>query len=1288
MLIHRKTPAGTRRCARPPAAGLLAALAVLAVTLPLAALLCAPAAFAQTVTLAASDVEDDTATLTISGHTGDWYHKYTVPTSPAGTCSTVVSAGTDTASLASLVTATSYTFKAYSDNQCNTALTSDANDAEFLTKPGQVTGVSARPGNASLLVRWTALSGTVTGYRVQWRTQSQSYDATRQKTVTHGASTTITDLNNGTQYWLRVTAWNATGDGAPSSESLHGPKSPALGFAGTVADQSYTEGSAVNVTLPAGVAQGTCSGAFTYHLTPDLPAGLSFNAGTRLISGTPTTAFATTEYTYLGYDNSCYDTAATTFDVTVAATPDIRLSRSSVSLTEGGAGQTYTVRLKSAPAGDVTVAVASGDTGAVTASPASLTFSATNYDTARTVTLSAVQDADGVDETVTVTHTASGGLVATETLTAAVTDDDRRITLSPTSLDVPEGTSGTYTVALAAAPSDDVSVEFNLWQLTGVSLSPASLTFTTSNSSAPQTVTVTATNDQAFNGNLTQLIRHTATGGGYGAVTADLTVFTADDENPGLVVSPATLTLIEGGNAGTFTVRMGGNMGAGATATVSVASSDGDGGAATVSPTSLTFQRHNATANQTVTVTPVQDADVDDESVTVTMTVSGSSYDRETGTVTVSVLDDEAAVLAAGAVTRDSATLTLTNHTGDWYYKRTVPATPADTCSTRVDGGTKTVSLADLTAGTSYTYKAYRDPNCANEITNDGTDADLLTKPGQVTGLAVTSGAVPGDPSLALSWTAPGGTVTGYKLQWRSGAERYDGATRQSTVPGAPGATIGSVTGAITGLTIGTTYTVRVTAYNATGDGAVSAEASGTPAVAVPAPPTILAVSEGDAGATLSWTAGADGGTAVTRWEVRHKAGGGEYGAWTAVPGSGAGTRRHTVTGLANGVVHRFKVRAVNGAGDGAASAESAAVTPAAFCGRTPAVRDAIVARAPGKATCSAVTTTDLAGVTGKLDLSGKGIGGLTSGDFAGLTGVTQLDLSGNGLTSLPAGLFDPLTALTTLTLADNDLTDLPAGLFDRLTGLTDLSLPGNALTSLPAGVFDRLTALTSLDLGTNRLTSLPAGLFDGTAALATLWLDANRLATPSPGVFDRLASLTSLYMQGNPLSCLPSVPASVTTYRFEGSASGYAACGAGVTASRSGVSAGAGASKTYTLALAAAPNRFAGGGAVTITTTSGDATTATVSPATLVFGPDNWSTPQAVTVTGVAAGSAVIGHAVAGGGYGAVTVASVTAAVTAVNLAASAVTDTTATLTIAGHTGTWYHKRTVPGRQREPAPR
>ena len=88
------------------------------------------------------------------------------------------------------------------------------------------------------------------------------------------------------------------------------------------------------------------------------------------------------------------------------------------------------------------------------------------------------------------------------------------------------------------------------------------------------------------------------------------------------------------------------------------------------------------------------------------------------------------------------------------------------------------------------------------------------------------------DGELDVSWTAPasdgGSEVTGYKVQWKSGAEAYDGSassTRQAVVSDPA-----VLSHRIAGLTVGTAYTVRVMAVNAAGDGA-AAEATATAAV-------------------------------------------------------------------------------------------------------------------------------------------------------------------------------------------------------------------------------------------------------------------------------------------------------------------------------------------------------------------------------------------------------------------------------------------------------------------------
>ena len=189
----------------------------------------------------------------------------------------------------------------------------------------------------------------------------------------------------------------------------------------------------------------------------------------------------------------------------------------------------------------------------------------------------------------------------------------------------------------------------------------------------------------------------------------------------------------------------------------------------------------------------------------------------------------------------------------------------------------------------------------------------------------------------------------------------------------------------------------------------------------------------------------------------------------------------------------------------------------AGICGRTEAVRDAIVALISGVTSCADVTDTHLAAITGTLSLGQAGITALAAGDFDGLTALTTLSLANNSLTTLPDGVFDGLTALTTLSLGGNSLSTLKADVFEELTTLTDLSLQNNSLSTLPAGVFDNNTALTDLSLQNNSLSTLPAGVFDELTKLTGLYLSSNSLSTLPDDVFEELTALTELYLNNNP---------------------------------------------------------------------------------------------------------------------------------------------------------------------------
>ena len=151
------------------------------------------------------------------------------------------------------------------------------------------------------------------------------------------------------------------------------------------------------------------------------------------------------------------------------------------------------MNLKSRPTDTVTVTIGGGDPAVSlsgdTLTNNRLTFTTTNWNTAQTITVSPVKDDNAVGETVTLTHTLSGGDyagIAADSVTINLTDSDtRNLVLSRPSLTLTEGdAAGTsYTVALATQPTSSVSVSITGHDgtdlsLSGPTLSSDTLTFT------------------------------------------------------------------------------------------------------------------------------------------------------------------------------------------------------------------------------------------------------------------------------------------------------------------------------------------------------------------------------------------------------------------------------------------------------------------------------------------------------------------------------------------------------------------------------------------------------------------------------------------------------------------------------------------------------------------------------------------------------------------------------------------------------------------------------------------
>jgi len=238
-------------------------------------------------------------------------------------------------------------------------------------------------------------------------------------------------------------------------------------------------------------------------------------------------------------------------------------------------------------------------------------------------------------------------------------------------------------------------------------------------------------------------------------------------------------------------------------------------------------------------------------------------------------------------------------------YRRTASDSYEDAIAT-VSGSV--YDAVGLTNGTPYYFvvKAMN-PSGVSAASNEVSATPQVLAPGAT----VLEPAVPGDTQVSLIWH-PVAYSTGYKIF-------------VSTTPGAYGPEAATVSGSVysyeaTGLTNGITYHFVVTSTNPGGDSAASNQVSATPR-AVPAAPTDVTATAGNGQATVSFTAPANGGSAITNYEV------------TASPGNRSVTGASspiTVTGLSNGVAYTFTVKAINGAGSSAASAASNEVTPSA----------------------------------------------------------------------------------------------------------------------------------------------------------------------------------------------------------------------------------------------------------------------------------------------------------------------------------------------------------------------
>nr|WP_199248964.1 Calx-beta domain-containing protein [[Phormidium] sp. ETS-05] len=185
---------------------------------------------------------------------------------------------------------------------------------------------------------------------------------------------------------------------------------------------------------------------------------------------------------------------------------------SGLTTTEAGGTSSFEVHLTSQPTANVAINLNSSNTAEGTIDKNSLTFTATNWNTPQTVTITGVDDLvdDGniayniITAATTSTDAKYNGINADDVAVSNTDNDIAGVTITQTggNTQLTEGSiTDTYTIALDTLPTGNVQITATADAQTQVSLdgvnfaASQTLTFTPANGMTPRTVTVRAIND-------------------------------------------------------------------------------------------------------------------------------------------------------------------------------------------------------------------------------------------------------------------------------------------------------------------------------------------------------------------------------------------------------------------------------------------------------------------------------------------------------------------------------------------------------------------------------------------------------------------------------------------------------------------------------------------------------------------------------------------------------------------------------------------------------------------------
>ena len=516
---------------------------------------------------------------------------------------------------------------------------------------------------------------------------------------------------------------------------------------------------------------------------------------------------------------------------TGSATRGVTVSATVLTVTEGSTGA-YTVVLDSQPTANVTVTPSRTGSSDVTFSPATLTFTALNWNTVQPVTVTAAQDSDAVDDSATISHAVTGGDyvgVTVESVVVTVNDDESVDTVPGVPTDLSASSGGNTRINLSwTAPGDDGGSPITGYK---IEVSPDG------NANWTELVaTGNTTTTYAHIGLAVGTTRHyrvsaiNSAGAGDPSNIDDATVIIT-------TVTLRTQSIPEG--IGTAAVLVTLNQPAGDPLSVPWYTLNGDA----VSPGDYTAGAGqliipSGATSATISITIIDDADAEATETVLVLLSPGEGYVLGGSGATLSILDDDGDGPAPIRATVNGTTVVLTYNKpldgastpSSTAFHLRVADNRASVDEVSVNGSEVTLTLAapvpaGQTVSLDYTQpmsNPIQDASGNNKaqsftrwylVTDSTITKPAITVPGVPTDLSASTG---GDTRINLSWTAPGddggSPIIGYKIEVSP-----DGNANWTELVANTGNT--TTTYAHSGLAVGTTRHYRVSAINSAGAG-------------------------------------------------------------------------------------------------------------------------------------------------------------------------------------------------------------------------------------------------------------------------------------------------------------------------------------------------------------------------------------------------------------------------------------------------------------------------------------